>query len=138
MIPFHTIKPCNCAKCAPIDYSKPETVRMIVCPDCGDKRCPHAADHELPCTKNYGLNAWIREREAAAYRRGRQEKSLADRKELLAIAEKWRHSARCEFADAQHNIKEITTREALEHVATVHFNCAQELMKVLDALEPQP
>lgn len=24
--------------------------RMIVCPTCGNKRCPHSTDHNLPCT----------------------------------------------------------------------------------------
>lgn len=24
--------------------------RMIVCPECGNKRCPHATDHNLACT----------------------------------------------------------------------------------------
>ena len=24
--------------------------RMIVCPTCGNKRCPHATDHGYPCT----------------------------------------------------------------------------------------
>lgn len=24
--------------------------RMILCPVCGNKRCPHASDHELACT----------------------------------------------------------------------------------------
>lgn len=24
--------------------------RMIVCPDCGNKRCPKATDHHLECT----------------------------------------------------------------------------------------
>lgn len=23
---------------------------MVVCPDCGNKRCPKATDHRLPCT----------------------------------------------------------------------------------------
>jgi len=23
---------------------------MVVCPTCGNKRCPHATDHRLPCT----------------------------------------------------------------------------------------
>lgn len=26
--------------------------RMIVCPNCGNKRCPHATDHNLECTKS--------------------------------------------------------------------------------------
>lgn len=25
---------------------------MIVCPDCGNKRCPHASDHRLECTRS--------------------------------------------------------------------------------------
>jgi hypothetical protein len=25
---------------------------MIVCPECGNKRCPHASDHRLECTKS--------------------------------------------------------------------------------------
>ncbi len=24
--------------------------RMILCPECGNKRCPKASDHELKCT----------------------------------------------------------------------------------------
>lgn len=27
--------------------------RMLLCPDCGSKRCPKASDHDLPC---YGSN----------------------------------------------------------------------------------
>lgn len=30
------------------------SARMIVCPTCGNKRCPHASDHEIACT---GSNA---------------------------------------------------------------------------------
>lgn len=26
--------------------------RMIVCPTCGNKRCPHATDHRLDCTNS--------------------------------------------------------------------------------------
>lgn len=26
--------------------------RMIVCPQCGNKRCPHSTDHNLPCTNS--------------------------------------------------------------------------------------
>ena len=26
--------------------------RMIFCPTCGNKRCPHASDHELACTNS--------------------------------------------------------------------------------------
>lgn len=48
---------CNCARCIseanlqqdgmPIRYSF-----MIVCSICGNKRCPHAADHRLECTNS--------------------------------------------------------------------------------------
>jgi hypothetical protein len=26
--------------------------RMILCPDCGNKRCPHATNHNNPCTNS--------------------------------------------------------------------------------------
>lgn len=26
--------------------------RMVLCPDCGNKRCPKASDHELACTQS--------------------------------------------------------------------------------------
>ena len=26
------------------------STRMILCPQCGNKRCPHASDHDLACT----------------------------------------------------------------------------------------
>lgn len=34
---------------------------MIVCPDCGDKRCIHASDHEAPCAQTdiYAHNSWV-------------------------------------------------------------------------------
>jgi hypothetical protein len=28
------------------------TGRMIVCAECGNKRCPHATDHRLKCTNS--------------------------------------------------------------------------------------
>jgi hypothetical protein len=30
----------------------PINMPMIVCSICGNKRCPHATDHELPCTNS--------------------------------------------------------------------------------------
>jgi hypothetical protein len=36
--------PCSCAKCSP-DYAW-----FRVCAVCGNKRCPHAADHRNACT----------------------------------------------------------------------------------------
>ncbi|RSE97136.1 hypothetical protein, partial [Achromobacter aegrifaciens] len=39
-------KDCNCATCRPHSVE----IRMILCEVCGDKRCPHAADHRNECT----------------------------------------------------------------------------------------
>ncbi|WP_313624132.1 DUF3850 domain-containing protein [Achromobacter sp.] len=39
-------KGCNCATCRPHSVE----MRMILCGICGDKRCPHAADHRNECT----------------------------------------------------------------------------------------
>ncbi|MGY6272734.1 hypothetical protein ACXIUT_23895 [Achromobacter denitrificans] len=36
---------CNCATCRPHSVE----MRMILCSVCGDKRCPHAADHRNAC-----------------------------------------------------------------------------------------
>jgi hypothetical protein len=44
----------NCYRC--LDGLKNESgfpillSKMILCPECGNKRCPHATDHRLKCT----------------------------------------------------------------------------------------
>ena len=43
--------PCWCHKCEPATWG---AMRMILCPTCGNKRCPKANDHNLACS---GLNA---------------------------------------------------------------------------------
>lgn len=40
---------CWCKKCQPITI---HDMRMVVCPVCGNKRCPKASDHELPCSNS--------------------------------------------------------------------------------------
>lgn len=48
---------CYCYNCNK-DYTEPGAMipyvatRMIVCPTCGNKRCPHSTDHNLPCTNS--------------------------------------------------------------------------------------
>ena len=46
---------CPCFNCVVARGNKingwPETAtRMILCPTCGNKRCPHATDHKFSCT----------------------------------------------------------------------------------------
>lgn len=43
---------CWCHKCNPIDWTKPNTMFMRLCPTCGNKRCPKATDHNLECTNS--------------------------------------------------------------------------------------
>lgn len=38
---------CSCRTCRPVTFSDS---RFVVCPDCGNKRCPHANDHRNACT----------------------------------------------------------------------------------------
>jgi len=45
-----TLARCTCIKCKLADNIK--NPRMVVCPECGNKRCPHASDHELTCTNS--------------------------------------------------------------------------------------
>jgi hypothetical protein len=47
-----TNNPCWCHTCNPIDWTKPESVYMRLCPDCGNKRCPKASDHNNECTNS--------------------------------------------------------------------------------------
>jgi hypothetical protein len=46
----------NCHRCLDgvrNEYGFPVTAsRMIVCLQCGNKRCPHASDHRLKCTES--------------------------------------------------------------------------------------
>lgn len=39
---------CMCEKCTPMSWM----VRMITCSTCGNKRCPHATDHNRTCTNS--------------------------------------------------------------------------------------
>lgn len=42
---------CWCHTCTR-DKAWPFALKMIVCPDCGNKRCPKATDHRLACTNS--------------------------------------------------------------------------------------
>ncbi len=42
---------CGCRRCIPKEQLM-EYPMMIVCNICGNKRCPHATDHELQCTNS--------------------------------------------------------------------------------------
>lgn len=55
------IEPCGCRRClrerderVPVgSITLPvEMTRMILCPLCGNKRCPHANDHRNSCTNS--------------------------------------------------------------------------------------
>lgn len=41
---------CWCHTCRPVRMHPPEDMRMVLCPDCGNKRCPKANDHRNACT----------------------------------------------------------------------------------------
>lgn len=47
---------CYCYNCnlhKRTEYGLPVVVtRMIVCPECGNKRCPKSTDHRNPCTNS--------------------------------------------------------------------------------------
>jgi hypothetical protein len=44
---------CWCSTCRPVTpFGNPEDNRMVLCPTCGNKRCPHANDHRNACTNS--------------------------------------------------------------------------------------
>lgn len=42
----------NCNKDVKVNGIPYVMTRMIVCPICGNKRCPHSTDHNLACTNS--------------------------------------------------------------------------------------
>ena len=38
---------CSCHTCRPVTFTD---MRFVACPECGNKRCPHANDHRNACT----------------------------------------------------------------------------------------
>ena len=43
---------CGCYNCMRVRDPAYTINHMIVCPACGNKRCPHATDHNLACTNS--------------------------------------------------------------------------------------
>lgn len=43
---------CHCQACEPQGNGFDTPMRMILCAICGNKRCPHAADHRNACTNS--------------------------------------------------------------------------------------
>jgi hypothetical protein len=49
---------CYCRKCLRARDARDasglpiEATRMILCRECGNKRCPHASDHNFACTRS--------------------------------------------------------------------------------------
>ena len=47
-----TKTPCGCYNCTKERDLFETFSRMIVCPVCGNKRCPKATDHNIECTNS--------------------------------------------------------------------------------------
>jgi hypothetical protein len=44
--------PCGCYNCMKATDPDYVVTHMIVCPSCGNKRCPHSTDHNNACTNS--------------------------------------------------------------------------------------
>jgi Zn finger protein HypA/HybF involved in hydrogenase expression len=47
--PQNSVK-CWCQTCCKNETGEYHLFRFVVCPECGNKRCPRATNHELECT----------------------------------------------------------------------------------------
>ena len=47
--PQNSVK-CWCQTCCKNETGEYHLFRMVVCPECGSKRCPRATNHELECS----------------------------------------------------------------------------------------
>lgn len=45
--PAPSAESCHCTACRPLTI---DDMRFVICPDCGNKRCPHARNHRNACT----------------------------------------------------------------------------------------
>lgn len=45
-------KACGCWNCLQAREDMEGMMRMVLCPDCGNKRCPKAKSHTHVCTKS--------------------------------------------------------------------------------------
>lgn len=43
---------CWCLTCKPMRIDDPSSIRMALCPTCGNKRCPKANDHRNRCSNS--------------------------------------------------------------------------------------
>ena len=43
---------CWCLTCRPMRVDDPESIRMALCPTCGNKRCPKANNHRNQCSNS--------------------------------------------------------------------------------------
>lgn len=43
---------CWCLTCSPMRIDEPSSIRMALCPTCGNKRCPKANDHRNRCSNS--------------------------------------------------------------------------------------
>jgi len=80
--------------------------RMILCPNCGNKRCPKASDHTLQCTNSNEPN-----QEGSVYTTPPQRKPLTDEEinnldKWLEQAPYWRVLKLARAIEAAHGIKE--------------------------------
>lgn len=50
--PQRQMHSCWCTTCRPMRIDDPGSMRMALCPTCGNKRCPHAHNHALACTNS--------------------------------------------------------------------------------------
>lgn len=46
-VSYPAVPDCWCRTCRPVTFTDS---RFVVCPECGNKRCPHANDHRNACT----------------------------------------------------------------------------------------
>ena len=58
---FQVVPDCSCRTCRPVSM---RNMRFVVCPDCGNKRCPRANDHRNACSGSNEPG-----QEGSAYRR---------------------------------------------------------------------
>lgn len=104
---------CWCETCRPITM---QDMRMILCPSCGNKRCPHATDHRNACTGSNEPG-----QKGSSYEGCAKPAALAETgtKTILAIDPGTEESGWCVLADGKVTLSGVMPNRELLRMLTM-------------------
>ncbi|MGO4763829.1 hypothetical protein AB4120_14930 [Cupriavidus sp. 2KB_3] len=111
---------CWCETCRPITM---QDMRMVVCTDCGNKRCPKATDHRNACTDSNAVgqkgSSWEHVKPWTGAETGTSQASRARERRILAIDPGTTESGWCVLADGAVTLSGVMLNRELLRMLTM-------------------